>query len=86
VQGDRLENPARAVALLDDAAAQLRDEPRVLDLRSRFNLKAENRIVRRRHHQQRVDRRNLLGQRVFENGEVGLSQVPGRIRGGLGRR
>jgi tetratricopeptide (TPR) repeat protein len=42
VQGDRLENPARAVALLDDAAAQLRDEPRVLDLRSRFNLAAGN--------------------------------------------
>jgi tetratricopeptide (TPR) repeat protein len=42
VQGDRLENPKRAVALLDDAAAQLRDEPRVLDLRSRFNLAAGN--------------------------------------------
>jgi tetratricopeptide (TPR) repeat protein len=42
VQGDRLENPKRALALLDDAAAQLRDEPRVLDLRSRFNLVAGN--------------------------------------------
>ncbi len=42
VQGDRLESPARAVALLEDAAAQLRDEPRVLDLRSRFSLAAGN--------------------------------------------
>ena len=40
VQGDRLGAPARAVALLDDAARQLRDEPRVLDLRARFNLAA----------------------------------------------
>ena len=42
VQGDRLGAPARAVALLDDAARQLRDEPRVLDLRGRFNLAAGN--------------------------------------------
>ena len=38
VHGDRLGKPARAVALLDDAARHLRDEPRVLDLRGRFNL------------------------------------------------
>jgi tetratricopeptide (TPR) repeat protein len=42
VQGDRLGAPARAVALLDDAARHLRDEPRVLDLRGRFNLAAGN--------------------------------------------
>ena len=42
VQGDRLAAPARAVALLDDAARHLRDEPRVLDLRGRFNLAAGN--------------------------------------------
>jgi tetratricopeptide (TPR) repeat protein len=42
VQGDRLGGPARAVALLDDAARYLRDEPRVLDLRGRFNLAAGN--------------------------------------------
>ena len=40
VYGDRLNDPARAVALLDEAAAQLRDETRVLDLRARFNLAA----------------------------------------------
>jgi tetratricopeptide (TPR) repeat protein len=40
VYGDRLADPARAVALLDEAAAQLRDETRVLDLRARFNLAA----------------------------------------------
>ena len=42
VYGDRLGDPARAVALLDEAAAQLRDETRVLDLRARFNLAAGN--------------------------------------------
>ena len=42
VQGDRLGAPARAVALLDDAGRHLRDEPRVLDLRGRFNLAAGN--------------------------------------------
>jgi tetratricopeptide (TPR) repeat protein len=42
VQGDRLGAPARAVTLLDDAARHLRDEPRVLDLRARFNLAAGN--------------------------------------------
>ncbi len=42
VEGDRLGAPARAVALLDDAARYLRDEPRVLDLRGRFNLAAGN--------------------------------------------
>ncbi len=42
VQGDRLAAPARAVALLDEAARHLRDEPRVLDLRGRFNLAAGN--------------------------------------------
>jgi tetratricopeptide (TPR) repeat protein len=42
VHGERLGAPARAVALLDDAAAQLRDEPRVLDLRGRLNLAAGN--------------------------------------------
>jgi tetratricopeptide (TPR) repeat protein len=42
VQGDRLGKPARAVALLDEAARHLRDEPRVLDLRGRFNLASGN--------------------------------------------
>jgi tetratricopeptide (TPR) repeat protein len=42
VHGDRLGAPARAVKLLDDAAAQLHDDPRVIDLRGRFNLAAGN--------------------------------------------
>src|SRR6185437_16559365 len=42
LSGDRLANPARAVALLGDAAKHLGDEPRVLDLRARFNLAAGN--------------------------------------------
>jgi len=42
VQGDRLGAPVRAVALLEEAARHLRDEPRVLDLRGRFNLAAGN--------------------------------------------
>lgn len=42
VHGDRLGGAARAVALLDEAALYLRDEPRVLDLRARFNLAAGN--------------------------------------------
>jgi tetratricopeptide (TPR) repeat protein len=42
LHGDRLGAPVRAVALLDDAAKHLRDEPRVLDLRGRFSLGAGN--------------------------------------------
>ncbi|HVV50528.1 MAG TPA: hypothetical protein VHO06_12760, partial [Polyangia bacterium] len=42
LHGDRLGGPARAVALLDEAAKHLGGEPRVLDLRSRFNLGAGN--------------------------------------------
>jgi hypothetical protein len=42
VYGDRLNNPARAVTLLDTAATHFRDEPRIFDLRARFNLAAGN--------------------------------------------
>src|SRR6185312_12353535 len=42
LRGDRLGVPARAVARLDEAAKHLGDEPRVLDLRARFNLAAGN--------------------------------------------
>jgi tetratricopeptide (TPR) repeat protein len=40
VQGERLSNPQRAIELLDAAAALLPEEPRMLDLASRFNLLA----------------------------------------------
>jgi tetratricopeptide (TPR) repeat protein len=40
VQGERLSNPQRAIELLDAAAALLPEEPRLLDLASRFNLLA----------------------------------------------
>ena len=40
VHGERLANPQRAIELLDAAAALLPEEPRMLDLASRFNLLA----------------------------------------------
>jgi tetratricopeptide (TPR) repeat protein len=40
VHGERLGNPQRAIELLDAAAALLPEEPRMLDLASRFNLLA----------------------------------------------
>jgi tetratricopeptide (TPR) repeat protein len=40
VHGERLSNPQRAIELLDAAAALLPEEPRMLDLASRFNLLA----------------------------------------------
>jgi tetratricopeptide (TPR) repeat protein len=40
VQGERLGNATRAIELLDAAAALLPEEPRMLDLASRFNLLA----------------------------------------------
>jgi tetratricopeptide (TPR) repeat protein len=40
VQGERLGNPQRAIELLEQAAALLPEEPRMLDLASRFNLAA----------------------------------------------
>ena len=42
VYGDRLGDPARAVALLETAAPHFRDEPRIFDLGARFNLAAGN--------------------------------------------
>jgi tetratricopeptide (TPR) repeat protein len=42
VQGDRLGDPARAVALLEDAARFLPDDTRLLDLGARFQLAAGN--------------------------------------------
>ena len=42
VQGDRLGDPARAVALLETAAGFLPDDPRLLDLSARFQLGAGN--------------------------------------------
>jgi tetratricopeptide (TPR) repeat protein len=40
VQGERLGNPQRAIELLEAAGALLPEEPRMLDLASRFNLAA----------------------------------------------
>ena len=40
VHGERLANPQRAIELLEAAAALLPEEPRMLDLASRFNLLA----------------------------------------------
>ena len=42
VHGDRLSDPGRAVALLDQAARFLDDDPRLLDLGARFQLAAGN--------------------------------------------
>lgn len=42
VHGDRLGDPARAVALLESAARFLADDPRLLDLSARFQLAAGN--------------------------------------------
>jgi tetratricopeptide (TPR) repeat protein len=42
VQGDRLNDPARAVTLLENAGRFLPDDPRLLDLGARFQLAAGN--------------------------------------------
>ncbi len=42
VYGDRLNAPARALALLETAAGHLPDDPRLLDLTARFSLLAGN--------------------------------------------